>query len=105
MKSAPLEDAEFETLRGILHRFGGKNAMNVEQIDGFLAALTCNPVDISPHQYLPLIWGDEMITEDAFTKVRLPAPYGQATCLRRCCWRTRKASIRATIGQTGLCAE
>jgi yecA family protein len=67
MKSAPLEDAEFETLRGILHRFGGKNAMNVEQIDGFLAALTCNPVDISPHQYLPLIWGDEMITEDAFT--------------------------------------
>jgi hypothetical protein len=120
MKSEPLEDSEFETLSGILHRFGGKNAMNVEQIDGFLTALTCNPIDISPDQYLPLIWGDEMITEDAFTaqpilqdflslvsvtRVRLPAPCGQATCLRRCCWRTRMASIRATIGQTGLCAE
>jgi uncharacterized protein len=67
MKSEPLEDTEFETLSGILHRFGGKNAMNIEQIDGFLTALTCNPIHISPHQYLPLIWGDEMITEDAFT--------------------------------------
>ena len=100
MKSEPLEDAEFEALSGILHRFAGKNAMNIEQIDGFLTALTCNPVHISPQQYLPLIWGDEMITEDPsrrsqssrisylwshVTRVRLPAPYGQAKSLRHCC--------------------
>jgi len=40
--------------------------MNAEQIDGFLTALTCIPLDISPHKYLPHIWGDEMILEDAF---------------------------------------
>ena len=35
--------------------------------DGFLAALTCNPLTFRRTKYLPLIWGDEMITEDAFT--------------------------------------
>ena len=36
-------------LSGVLKTFGGKDAMNVEQMDGFLAALTCGPVDISLH--------------------------------------------------------
>jgi hypothetical protein len=50
MSSEPLSDAELETLSGVLKTFGGKDAMNVEQMDGFLAALTCGPVDISPHE-------------------------------------------------------
>jgi hypothetical protein len=41
MSSEPLSDAELETLSGVLKTFGGKDAMNVEQMDGFLAALTC----------------------------------------------------------------
>ncbi len=61
-----MTDAELETLSGILHRFGGKNAMNVEQLDGFLAAVTCCPFSISWEEYLPLIWGDETILEDSF---------------------------------------
>jgi uncharacterized protein len=61
-----LTDTQLETLSGILKSFGGKNAMNVEQIDGFLAALTCSPVHVPPREYLSMIWGDGMINEDAF---------------------------------------
>jgi yecA family protein len=119
MKSEPLEDSEFETLSGILHRFGGKNAMNVEQIDGFLTALTCNPIHISAHQYLPLIWGDEMITENAFTHPILQDFLSLVARHKSGIVRTLRsgdvftplllademASTRATIGQTGLCVE
>ncbi len=40
--------------------------MNVEQLDGFLAAVICCPSQILETEYLPEIWGDEMITEKAF---------------------------------------
>ena len=43
MKSEPLTDAEFERLSGILARFDNKQPMNLEQLDGFLAALICGP--------------------------------------------------------------
>ena len=39
MKSQPLIDAELERLSGILGRFDNKHPMNLEQLDGFLAAL------------------------------------------------------------------
>jgi uncharacterized protein len=62
----PLTDAEVESLSGVLERFGGKDAMNVEQLDGFLAAVICCPSEISETEYLPEIWGDETISEKAF---------------------------------------
>ena len=43
VKSEPLTDAEFERLSGILGRFDNKQPMNLEQLDGFLAALICGP--------------------------------------------------------------
>jgi uncharacterized protein len=61
-----LTDSDLEALSDMLDRFGGKNAMNVEQLDGFLAAVTCCPSNISRDEYLPHLWGDEMILEDAF---------------------------------------
>jgi hypothetical protein len=35
----PLTDAETERLSAVLERFGDKRSMNLEQLDGFLAAL------------------------------------------------------------------
>jgi hypothetical protein len=64
MTPQPLTDAEFDSLSGVLNRFGGKDAMNLEQLDGFLAAIICYPSDIPKTEYLPEIWGDEMINED-----------------------------------------
>jgi uncharacterized protein len=62
-----MTDSELDNLANVLKTFGGKNAMNVEQIDGFLAALICSPVSILPREYLPVIWGDDMINEVGFT--------------------------------------
>jgi uncharacterized protein len=65
MTAKPLNDSDFKSLANVLRRFGGKRAMNVEQLDGFLTALICCPSEISPTEYLPEIWGGEMINEDA----------------------------------------
>ena len=34
MNLEPLTDSEFEGLNDVLKRFGGKRAMNIEQLDG-----------------------------------------------------------------------
>ena len=39
---------------------------NVEEIDGFFAALICSPELAKPSQYLPEIWGGEMADDEAF---------------------------------------
>ena len=51
MKSEPLTDAEFERLSGILGRFDNKQPMNLEQLDGFLAALICGPEIVRPSEF------------------------------------------------------
>jgi uncharacterized protein len=40
--------------------------MNLEQLDGFLAALICGPEIVRPSEYLPVICGDDMVLEDSF---------------------------------------
>jgi uncharacterized protein len=66
VKPEPLTDAELERLSAILERFGGKCSMNLEQLDGFIAALVCGPDIILPSEYLPEIWGDDIVLEDTF---------------------------------------
>ena len=57
MKPQPLSDAEFDRLEEILKRFRDKRAMNLEQLDGFFAALICGPNIVLPSEYLPRFWG------------------------------------------------
>jgi uncharacterized protein len=59
MSAQPLTDDELDRLADALDRCGGKRAMNVEMLDGFLAALICSPETILPSEYLPQIWGGE----------------------------------------------
>jgi uncharacterized protein len=61
----PLSDAELERMHQILERFGDKRAMNLEQLDGFLAALLCGPDEVPQSEYLREIWGER--NEDTFT--------------------------------------
>ena len=60
MTTQPLSDAEFDKLGDLLTRFGAKDAMNLETLDGFFAALIAGPDDVLPSEYLPEIWGDGM---------------------------------------------
>ena len=65
MKSQPLADTELDHLSAVLERFGDKRSMNLEQLDGFLAALICGPELVPPSKYLSKIWGDQTVFEDA----------------------------------------
>jgi uncharacterized protein len=67
VKPQPLSDSELDRLSAILKRFGDKRSMNLEQLDGFLAALICGPELVLPSEYLPVIWGDDIILEDTFS--------------------------------------
>ena len=67
MKPQPLTDAELDRLSGVLKRFGDKRGMNLEQLDGFLCALICCPDLVPPSEYLPKIWGGDIILEDEFS--------------------------------------
>src|SRR5271169_4693880 len=62
----PLTGAEFERLSGVLRRFENKRLMNLEQLDGFFAALICGRVNVPPSEYLPVILADDMVLEDTF---------------------------------------
>jgi uncharacterized protein len=66
VKPQPLTDAEFNRLTGVLGRFDNQRPMNLEQLDGFFAALICGPVNVPPSEYLPVILGNDMVLEDTF---------------------------------------
>ena len=66
VKPQPLTDAEFERLSEILGRFDNTQPMNLEHLDGFLAALICGPEIVHPSEYLPVICGDDMVLEGSF---------------------------------------
>ena len=51
MSPQSLSEAELERVREILDRFGDKRAMNMEQIDGFLAALVAQLKDRDGNRY------------------------------------------------------
>jgi uncharacterized protein len=59
----PLTDEEFDRLSSMLERFGDRRSMNLEQLDGFLTALICGPEIVPPSEYLPVIWGDNIVLE------------------------------------------
>src|SRR6516162_9479675 len=62
-----LNDAECARLDAVLSRFGSEYAMNnLEEIDGFLAALICSPDVAKPSDYLPEIWGGELADDEEF---------------------------------------
>jgi uncharacterized protein len=68
MGERPLTDADYDRLADALNRFHGECAMNLEQLDGFFAALICGPDLVRPSEYLPEIWGGgEMADEEAFS--------------------------------------
>jgi uncharacterized protein len=64
VKLQPLSDAEFERLSAVLRRFDNQRPMNLEQLDGFFAALICGPDVVPPSEYLPVILGDDMTLEE-----------------------------------------
>jgi uncharacterized protein len=63
MKPQPLTDEEFDHLSLILGRLGDEHSMNLEQLDGFLAALACGPGNAHPSEFLRDICGDAIASD------------------------------------------
>jgi uncharacterized protein len=61
----PLTDAELDRLSGTLARFSNERGMNLEELDGFLAALVCGPELVLPSEYLSEICGRDLRVEGA----------------------------------------
>ncbi|WP_052507189.1 UPF0149 family protein [Desulfonatronovibrio magnus] len=58
-----LSDHELEELAGFLGE--GPESMNIEMMDGFLAAIVCSPELVMPGDFLHYIWGEEREFETA----------------------------------------
>lgn len=55
----PLDEDDFQRLDALLDATGNENAMVVEEIDGFLAALACSPDAIGEEELLTQVLGAE----------------------------------------------
>jgi len=55
-----LTEAEFDRLAESLRNCKGGRAMNLEELDGFFAALIAGPELVPPSEYLPEVFGGEM---------------------------------------------
>ena len=56
---AALADADFDRLDQLLAELGNDDAMIVEELDGFLAALACAPEPVTADDFLPVVFGLE----------------------------------------------
>jgi uncharacterized protein len=56
----PLTDAELDRLAEFLKSCKSGKAMNVEQLDGFFAALIAGPESVMPSEYSREVFGGEM---------------------------------------------
>ena len=65
----PLTEAELDRLTEFLKISKSRHAMNLEQLDGFFAALIAGPDIVSPSEYLPEVFGGEMSETCSFETV------------------------------------
>ncbi len=62
-QNEPLTEAELDRLRQFLKNCKGGKAMNIEEMDGFFAALGAGSEIVMPSEYLSEVFGNE--TEEA----------------------------------------
>lgn len=56
----PLSESEFDRLGSFLAACKGGNAMSVEELDGFFAALIAGPELVPPSEYYPEVFGGDL---------------------------------------------
>ena len=65
MKPQPLTDSEYNRFGNLLDRLPEQDAMNLEEVDGFFAALICGPETVLPSEYLREIWGGDLDADES----------------------------------------
>jgi uncharacterized protein len=59
-KNKPLTESELDHLGRFLKNCDGGMAMDIEELDGFFAALIAGPETIAPSEYLPEVFGSNI---------------------------------------------
>jgi uncharacterized protein len=57
MTDTVMTQADYDRLAGFLGAFPSPDAMNLEELDGYLSALACSPEEVLPEEYFPQLWG------------------------------------------------
>lgn len=65
-QNKPMTEAELDRLGQFLRGYKSGKAMNVEELDGFFAALVAGPEVVMPSKYLPEVFGGEMADAHEF---------------------------------------
>jgi uncharacterized protein len=68
-QNEPLTDAELDRLADFLEGCKGGKAMNLEELDGFFAALIAGSETVLPSEYYPEVFGGEMSDACEFTSL------------------------------------
>jgi uncharacterized protein len=59
----PLSEVELDALSELLSSFDTEGTMNLEELDGYFAALLAGPDNVLPSEYLPELWGDATVNK------------------------------------------
>jgi uncharacterized protein len=117
-RNQPLTDEEFDRLAEFLKRCNGGRAMNVEELDGFFAALVAGPEMVLPSEYLPVVMGSKLSDGHEFSSFEeansvlalmlrhwndIAATLSKGQVYSPVLWRTRTASRTAMIGRGASC--
>ena len=65
----PLTDDEIEHLDDFLYGLNHGKAMTLEEMDGFFCALICGSEIVPPSEYLPHVWGGELVQGRGFKTI------------------------------------
>ena len=68
-QNEPLTDAELDRLGAFLQSSKGGRAMNLEEVDGFFAALIAGPETVMPGEYSSEVFGGEMLDACEFGSI------------------------------------
>jgi len=113
-----LTDTELDRLGDFLKSCKGGRAMNVEQLDGFFAALIAGPEMVMPSEYYREVFGGEMSDTCNFANLNeaneilgllmrhwntIAGTLSKDEVYAPCSCRTRMAWLTVTTGLTDLC--
>ncbi len=118
-QNEPLTDAELDRLVDFLKRCKGGRAMNLEELDGFFAALIAAPEIVMPSEYNREVFGGEMSEVVEFFGLneaqgilnlmmrhwnKIASTLYKGESMFRSSLRMRRVCFTATTGHAGSCA-
>jgi uncharacterized protein len=98
-QNEPLTDAELDRLGDFLVTCEGDKAMNIEELDGFFAALVAGPETVMPSEYYREVFGGEMSEAWEFASLE---EANELLGLMMRHWNTIAGTLFAVVGRLSI---